>query len=77
MRPWTTNDDIAISEADAEVELNEILEIREAASLCTAENLSEAAWNDEVHSRLLRLALRSIPGVRHYNMYAGSTPLRT
>ncbi|KAJ9634659.1 hypothetical protein H2199_008944 [Coniosporium tulheliwenetii] len=68
LRPWTTNDDIAISEADAEVELNEILEIREAASLCTAENLSEAAWNDEVHSRLLRLALRSIPGVRHYNI---------
>jgi hypothetical protein len=34
-----------------------VLEIQEAARECRGESLSEASWNAEVHSRVLRLAL--------------------
>lgn len=39
-------------------ELEALLEIRDEALLCRSTNASEAAWNSDVHSPLLKLALR-------------------
>lgn len=51
-------------------ELQEIAEIRDSSRRCARDHVSEAAWNDEVHSRILRLALKPCSGVEHQNMYA-------
>ena len=50
-------------------ELEEIDEIRKATTKCRLDEVAEPAWNDEVHSRILRLALKTCDGVEHQNMY--------
>jgi hypothetical protein len=55
-------------------ELQEIAEIRDASRKCARDCVSEAAWNDEVHSRFLRLALKPLKGVEHQNMCVDYVP---
>jgi hypothetical protein len=50
-------------------ELKELTEIRVASQKCELDQNSEAAWNDEVHSRVLRLAVKSFVNVEHQNVY--------
>ena len=49
-------------------DLDEVVEICNASRKCTQDCVAEPSWNDEVHSRILRLALRRIDGVEHQNM---------
>lgn len=52
--------------------------IVKAAKLCVHHLLSEASWNDEVHSRVLNLALngwREENGVWYMNVYVSSNSL--
>ncbi|KAJ9634087.1 hypothetical protein H2201_009118 [Coniosporium apollinis] len=49
-------------------ELREAIDIRRASRQCAEDHDSEAAWNDEVHSRVLRLALRPCSEVGYKNI---------
>lgn len=51
-------------------ELKEMVEIHQASTRCERQNVSEAAWNCEVHSRFLRRVLKGQGKVlRQDNMY--------
>ncbi|KAL9564063.1 hypothetical protein ACKAV7_011837 [Fusarium commune] len=56
-------------------ELEDLLEIRNDALLCRSSNASEAAWNSDVHSPLLKLALKPFkrPLIRRHVLT--STPI--
>ncbi|KAI5356708.1 hypothetical protein Slin14017_G128490 [Septoria linicola] len=49
-------------------EFHELTNICQAASRAKALSISEASWNDEVHSRLFREAFRLYSGIRHENV---------
>nr|POF02197.1 hypothetical protein CFP56_69112 [Quercus suber] len=69
--------DVTQDDAALQRELVELLEISDAAAECALEGASEAMWNDEVHSRLLRLAFRPYPGIRHLNVSQSGPILAT
>jgi hypothetical protein len=50
-------------------ELDELVEIRNASRKCERKLAGEAAWNCDVHSRVLRLALKSHIDVEQNNVY--------
>jgi hypothetical protein len=50
-------------------ELKELDKIRVASRKCDLVGISEAAWNCEVHSRVLRLAVESFVDVEQHNVY--------
>ncbi|EHA46773.1 hypothetical protein MGG_15396 [Pyricularia oryzae 70-15] len=54
--------------AEAERELESLLEIVADANKCSTEGLSEFSWNIEVHAPLLKLATRKTPGVSRYEI---------
>jgi len=56
-------------------EWQEVNEISTASGFCAQVEFAEPSWNDEVHSRLLRLALRRIEGVGYANMCVVLEPL--
>ncbi|KAI8710495.1 hypothetical protein NCS52_01566600 [Fusarium sp. LHS14.1] len=58
-------------------ELQALLEIRDDALLCRSSNASEAAWNSDVHSPLLKLALKPFkkPLIRRHILT--STPINS
>lgn len=50
-------------------ELKDLNEIRTASEECELEEDSEAGWNCEVHSPVLRLAVKTFVDVKKYNVY--------
>lgn len=50
-------------------EFQDAIKIRDASLQCAQDDDSEAAWNDEVHSRVLKLALETCSQVGYKNMY--------
>ncbi len=66
---YTRTDEDGDAERRLLLELDEIDELRIATMRCEEDNYSEPAWNHEVHSRFLRLALKDCADVRHHNMY--------
>ncbi|GAB7363743.1 hypothetical protein MBLNU230_g4311t1 [Neophaeotheca triangularis] len=52
------------------LECERIIDIVDSALDCDDKEVTEAAWNCDVHSRILRLALRSVKGVTHFNVTA-------
>ena len=54
-------------------ECDHLIEIVESARACHDEYSSETAWNEEVHSQILRHAMKSIPGVGFYNVSVSAT----
>ena len=50
-------------------ELEELIEIRNASRKCERKLAGEAAWNCDVHSRVLRLALKNDIDVDQNNVY--------
>jgi hypothetical protein len=50
-------------------ELEELDEIRDASRMCALHFFAEAAWNEEVHCPVLRLALKSYGSVVYRNVY--------
>ena len=50
-------------------ELEELEEIRDASRMCALHFFAEAAWNEEVHYPVLKLALKSYGSVVYRNVY--------
>jgi len=50
-------------------ELEELDEIRDASRMCALHFFAEAAWNEEVHCPVLRLALKGYGSVVYRNVY--------
>ncbi|KAF5019918.1 hypothetical protein F66182_8058 [Fusarium sp. NRRL 66182] len=55
-RYYSDNEQLDTDETKRELEI--ILEIKADAQMCRSSNASEAAWNSDVHSPLLKLALK-------------------
>ena len=55
---------------DFEAELAEAKDILRRAQKCRALQDAEPGWNEQVHSRVLELALKSQTSVGFQNMYA-------
>jgi hypothetical protein len=71
LRPYMFDDQpVASTETRTRLlrDLAEIVEICDASRKCAQDCVAEPAWNDEVHSRVFRLALRGIDGVEYQNM---------
>lgn len=50
-------------------ELKDLNKIQKASKVCRRYEQSEAGWNCEVHSPILRLAVESFVDVTQYNVY--------
>jgi hypothetical protein len=53
-----------------EIVLTKVRRILERAEKCLYEQVAEPGWNEQVHSRVLGLALRDQAEVSFWNMYA-------
>lgn len=55
-----------------EDEFTQVRRNLERAEICEMEQVAEPGWNEQVHSRVLELALKDQAGVSFWNMYASS-----
>lgn len=62
---WTTSAD----SIDRHVELSQVKEILARAQKCRALLDAEPGWNESVHCRVLKLALKGQTGIGYQNMY--------
>jgi hypothetical protein len=75
IRPWNVEDGAPWLQSDLSDSgiLERAIEIKKKAIRCAREHLGEASWNDDVHSRMLDLALRGHwedTGIEYWNVTA-------